>query len=136
MNRLHVHLDQARLLTESQSGFRKEKGTMDMIFTARQLLEKFQEPNMDIYITFVDPTKAFDIVSRDGLWKLMITFTYPPRYIAMLLQFHDSMQTRVRNGGEYSTPFSVTNRVKQSCGTNTVQHDVVFCYAHICFSGL
>ena len=91
---------------------------------------------MDIYITFVDPTKAFDTVSRDGLWKLMVNFTYPFRYIAMMLQFHDSMQARVQNGGEYSAPLSLTNRFKQSCSINTVQHDVVFCHAHICFSAL
>ena len=40
-----------------------------MIFTARQLQEKCQEQNVDLYMTFVDLTKAFDTVSSDGLWK-------------------------------------------------------------------
>ena len=66
-------------------------------------------------MTFVDLTKAFDTVSRDGLWKIMAKFGCPPRYIAMVRQFHDDMQTRVQNDGEYSEPFSVTNRVKQGC---------------------
>ena len=38
-----------------------------MIFTARQLQEKCQEQIIDLYMTFVDLTKAFDTVSRDGL---------------------------------------------------------------------
>ena len=38
-----------------------------MIFTARQLQEKCQEQNVDLYMTFVDLTKAFDTVSRNGL---------------------------------------------------------------------
>ena len=38
-----------------------------MIFTARQLQEKCQEQNVDLYMTFVDLTKAFDTVSREGL---------------------------------------------------------------------
>ena len=42
-----------------------------MIFTARQLQEKCQEQNVDLYMTFVNLTKAFDTVSRDGLWKIM-----------------------------------------------------------------
>ena len=71
LNRLNVHLDQAGLIPESQCGFRKDRGTIDMIFTARQLQEKFQEQNVDLYMTFVDLTKAFDTVSRDGLWKIM-----------------------------------------------------------------
>ena len=37
-----------------------------MIFTARQLQEKCQEQNGDLYMTFVDLTKAFDTVSRDN----------------------------------------------------------------------
>ena len=63
----------------------------------------------------VDLTKAFDTVSRDGLWKIMARFGCPPRYIAMVRQFHDGMQARVQNDGEYSEPFPVTNRVKQGC---------------------
>ena len=31
----------------------------------------------------------------------------------MVRQFHDGMQARVQNDGEYSEPFSVTNGVKQ-----------------------
>ena len=65
-------------------------------------------------MTLVNLTKAFDTVSRDGLWKIMAKFG-PPRYIAMVRQFHDGMQARVQNDGEYSEPFSVTNRVKQGC---------------------
>ena len=39
----------------------------------------------------------------------------PPRFIAMVRQFHDDMQARVQNDGEFSEPFEVTNRVKQGC---------------------
>ena len=86
-----------------------------MIFTARQLQEKCQEQNVDLYMTFVDLTKAFDTVSRDGLWKIMVKFGCPPRFIAMVRQFHDGMQARVQNDGEFSEPFEVTNGVKQGC---------------------
>ena len=115
LNRLNVHLDQTGLIPESQCGFRKDRGTIDMIFTARQLQEKCQEQNVDLYMTFVDLTKAFDTVSRDGLWKIMAKFGCPPRFIAMVRQFHDDMQSRVQNDGEFSEPFEVTNGVKQGC---------------------
>lgn len=42
LNRLTVHLEQG-LLPESESGFSKERGTVDMIFDARQPQEKCQE---------------------------------------------------------------------------------------------
>ena len=37
LNRLNAHLDKAGLIPESQCGFRKDRGTIDMTFTARQL---------------------------------------------------------------------------------------------------
>ena len=54
MNRLNEHLEWSGLLPESQCGFRKNRVTIDMIFTARQLQEKCQEQNVDLYMTFVD----------------------------------------------------------------------------------
>ena len=82
-----------------------------MIFTARQLQEKCQKQNVDLYMTFVNLTKAFDTVNR-GLWKIMAKFGCPPRFIAILRQFHDGMHARVQNDGEYSEPFPV---IKQGC---------------------
>ena len=115
LNRLNAHLEKAGFIPESQCGFRKDRGTIDMIFTARQLQKKCQEQTVDLSMTFVDLTKAFDTVSRDGLWKIMANFGFPPRYIAIVRQFHDGMQARVQNDGEYSEPFPVTNGVNQGC---------------------
>ena len=47
LNRLIQHLEQdPPLLTESQCGFRASRGTVDMIFAARQLQEKCQGKTM------------------------------------------------------------------------------------------
>ena len=67
LNRLNEHLEQAGLLSESQCGFRKDRETIDMSFTARQLQEKCQEQKLDLYMTLVDLIKAFDTVSLEGL---------------------------------------------------------------------
>ena len=88
-----------------------------MIFTARQLQEKCQEQNVDLYMTFVDLTKAFDTVtcSRDEFWKIVAKFGCPPRLIAMVRQFHDDMLARLQNDEEFPEPFEVTNGVTQGC---------------------
>ena len=99
------------------TGFRDGQGggTIDMIFTARQLEEKCQEQNVDFYVNFVSLTKAFDTVSCDGLRKIMTTLGCPPRFIDMVRESHDGMQARVQNDGEHSELFPVTNTVKQGC---------------------
>ena len=61
-----------------------------MVFAARKLQEKSMEQHQDLYMTFVDLTKAFDTVSREGLWKIMYKFGCPER----LMKIVDSFTTR------------------------------------------
>ena len=42
------------VLPEAYYGFRSSRGTIDMIFTLRQLQEKAAEQNKPLYIAFVD----------------------------------------------------------------------------------
>lgn len=55
---------------ESQCGFRSGWGTTD-IFALRQIAEKGQEKNQELYMAFVDLTKTFDMVNREALWKVL-----------------------------------------------------------------
>ena len=86
---------------------------------------------MDLYMTFVDLTKAFDTVSREGLWEIMAKFGFPTKFIAMVRQFHDGMLARVQNDGDFSDPFPVT---RLCTSPKSVQHDVP-CHAYSCFPG-
>ena len=74
------------VLPESQCGFRHRRSTIDMIFVARQLLEKCREQHQDLYMAFVDQTKAFDAVNRD----LLGTFYANLAALPFLLQCYDN----------------------------------------------
>nr|VZI44042.1 unnamed protein product [Spirometra erinaceieuropaei] len=114
LNRLNNHLEQG-LLPESHCGFRRHRGTTDMIFAARQFQEKCQEMRTHLYSTFVDLTKAFDTVNREGLWKIMQKFGCPERFTQTVRQLHDGMMVRVTDSRAVSEAFAGTNRVKQGC---------------------
>ncbi|BHF60444.1 hypothetical protein SprV_0100340900 [Sparganum proliferum] len=114
LNRLNNHLEQG-LLQESQCGFRRHRGSTDMIFAARQLHEKCQEMRTHLYSTLVDLTKAFDTVNREGLWKIMQKFGCPEQFIQMVRQLHDGMMAQVTDNGAVSEAFAVTNGMKQGC---------------------
>ena len=113
LNRLSKHLLD-EIVPESQCGFRKNRGTVDMIFASRQVQEKCREQNKDLYILFVDLTKAFDTVSRPGLWNILPRLGIPPKMVKIIQSFHDGMKARLVNGDE-SNEFPVTNGVKQGC---------------------
>ncbi|BHF63860.1 hypothetical protein SprV_0200685500 [Sparganum proliferum] len=114
LNRLNNYLEQG-LLPESQCGIRRHRGTTDMIFAARQLQEKCQKMRTHLYSTFVDLTKAFDTVNREGLWKIMQKFGCPERFIQMVRHLHDGMMVRVTDNGAVSEALAVTNGVKLGC---------------------
>ena len=103
------------ILPESQCGFRPARSAIDMIFTLRQLQEKAIEQQQPLLMLFVDFAKAFDTVTRKGLWRLLSRYGVPPKFISLLRQFHDGMFAQVRSGGEVSDAFPVTHGVKQGC---------------------
>ena len=69
-----------RIYPESQCGFRAKRSTIDMVFSIRQLQEKCREQQKPLYIAFVDLTKAFDTVSRSGLYKILEKIGCPPKF--------------------------------------------------------
>lgn len=103
------------LLPESQCGFRKNRSTVDMVFTARQLQEKCREQHQDLFMAFVDLSKAFDTVQRDLLWDILLRFGCPSKFVNILRQFHDGMNARVTIGGQESASFPVCTGVRQGC---------------------
>ena len=126
LNRLNEQLEQSGLLPESQCGFRKDRGTIKIIFTARQLQEKCQERNVDLYMTFDDLTKAFDTVSREGLLE-----NYGKVWVSC--QIHSNGATvpwwyacKGPNDGKFSDPFPVTNGVKQRCVLASTLFSIMF----------
>ena len=115
LNRLTKHVTDNSILPESQCGFRSGRGTMDMIFAARQLQEKCREQQRELYAVFVDLTKAFDSVDRSALWEVLLKIGCPPEFINIIRSFHEGMRAAVVENGEMSPDFDVTNGTKQGC---------------------
>ena len=70
---------------------------------------------MPLYIAFIDLTKAFDLVSRDGLFQILMKIGCPPKLLNIISSFHDDMKGTVSFDGEMSDPFPIKNGVKQGC---------------------
>ena len=64
LNRLQVVAEE--ILPESQC-FRQARGTIDMIFCARQIQEKGREQQKPLFFVFYDLEKAFDKVPRTAM---------------------------------------------------------------------
>ena len=116
-----------RIYPESQCGFRAERSTVDMIFSVRQLQEKCREQQMPLYIAFIDLTKAFDLVSRKGLFQLLKKIGCTPQLFSITASFHDDMKGTISYDGEASEPFPMHSGVKQGCVLAPTLFGIFFC---------
>jgi hypothetical protein len=95
-----------RVVPETQAGFRPGRSTLDAIFVARLLVEKYREQRMDMSIAFVDLTKAFDTVDRSRGRSFGRSAT-PPTSVSLVRAFHDGMVRR--------SPSADSRRTRSRC---------------------
>ena len=80
-----------------------------------QLQKKCREQQQPLFFVFVDLTKAFDLVSRSGLFQILQKIGYPPKLLAIITAFHEGMQSIVCFDGATSEAFPVSSEVKEGC---------------------
>ena len=114
LNRIIKHLVDD-IYPESQCGLRSGRGTIDMIFSLCQVAEKVREKNQEMYMVFVDLTKAFDTVNREALWQVLKKLRIPENMLKVIISFYQGMRANVVSDGMTSAPFNVTNGTKQGC---------------------
>ena len=54
-------------ILEVQYGFMPDRGTRKAIFVLRRLVEQMIEKQKDVYVCFIDYSKAFDMVKHEPL---------------------------------------------------------------------
>ena len=68
-----------------QAGFRKGRGTRDQIANIHWIIRKAREFQKNIYLCFIDHTKAFGCVDHNKLWKILQEMGIPD-YVTCLLR--------------------------------------------------
>jgi hypothetical protein len=104
-----------RQLGELQSGFRPQRGTMDHIFTLRQIVNMAHTNKQSVFCCFIDLQKAYDSINREALWVLLAAYGVPAKIISLLRDLHDGSKAVVRLDGVTSEPFDVRTGVRQGC---------------------
>ena len=58
-------------ISEEQYGFMEDRGTRNAIFMMRSIAERAIEMQRDLYVCFIDYTKAFDKVRHKNLMQIL-----------------------------------------------------------------
>ncbi len=127
------------IVPDSQCGFRKGRGCVDMIFCARQMVEKAREHNTSVYMLFVDLRKAYDSIPRQALRLILLKYGIPPRMVNIIMSLHEEMKAEVLVDGQTTPEIDVTNGLRQGCSIaptlfNLYFNAVIMCWRDRCQS--
>ena len=64
---------------------------------------------------YIDFRKAFDSVSRDGLWSILGFRGIPPKIVQLISHLYTGTESAVKCGGSISSFFPVDSGVRQGC---------------------
>ena len=90
------HLQQLDEWLHPQCGFHWKRSTVDMMILLRQHQEKCPEQQQPLFIAFIDLTKAFDLVSRDILFKILSIIGCLPKLLSFIKSYHDGTRTTIQ----------------------------------------
>ena len=86
-----------------------------MTCVLRQIQKECREQNTGLHAAFVDLTKAFDTVSRDGQWNILVHLGCPLKFLRILCLLHEGQQGQVKYNGSLSGSFPISNGINQGC---------------------
>ncbi len=103
------------LLCEHQNGFRKGRSCMDAIFVLRQIMELSRDQQQQLFIAFIDFSKAYDSVVRGRLWDILREYSIPDSFIFRVAALHHRTSVRVRVAGVLGPEFRTKLGLRQGC---------------------
>ena len=84
--------DEDRILTEVQGGFRSGRRCSDQWLLLRDVCEVWKRENS--YLAFLDISKAFDSVWREGLWHKMRQYGIEEKFVRVCKGQYSGVETR------------------------------------------
>ena len=118
---LHILINRLRRsirpeISETQCGYVKDKGTRNAILMLRLVAEKSISKQQDLYLCFIDYTKAFDKVRHENLMTMLEGLEIDGKDLRLVRNLYWDQTAAVRIGGELGEWKSIRRRgVRQGC---------------------
>ncbi|GFS12153.1 endonuclease-reverse transcriptase [Elysia marginata] len=102
-------------IAEEQCGFIEGKGTANAIYNPRVLIERALEVQKDVYLCFIDYTKAFDRVRYDEIIMQLEQLNIDGKDFRIIKNMHWEQTAAMRVGNETSSFQRIKRGVRQGC---------------------
>ena len=113
LKRMRVKIEQE--LPDEQAGFRRGRGTADMLVALQILIEKMLEVNGQAFIVFIDYSKAFDSISQTQLFDILSEMGFPKHLVSLLEALYIDQLAVIRWNGSHTNAFNIDKGVRQGC---------------------
>jgi Reverse transcriptase (RNA-dependent DNA polymerase) len=100
-------------LREEQCGFRAGRGSIDAIFTIRQIMERRWESGDIMHMVFIDLEKAYDRLPRKKVWECLRKRNVSRGLISRIRSTYEKNTSCVQTAVGRSEWFSVREGVRQ-----------------------
>ena len=110
---IEKHIRDIVNIDEMQFGFMPGKGTIDAIFIARQIQERYRDKKKDLYFMFIDLEKAFDRVPRKVVKWAMRKLGLDEWIIHVVMAMYENASSAVRINGKLGKGIPVKVGVHQ-----------------------
>jgi hypothetical protein len=113
--RLTKWADGNDLILDNQNCFRKQRSTIDHLFTLTSIMETRKARKLSTFAVFIDFKKAYDTIDRSILWTRLEELGISGRMLTTLKSLYTNVQCCVRINGFTTDWFGVESGLKQGC---------------------
>ncbi|GFS18259.1 endonuclease-reverse transcriptase [Elysia marginata] len=113
MRRLSQKIE--REISDRQTGFRKNSGTREAIFSLKVTAERYLEVHKEIFACFIDYSKAFDSVKHEQLIKILQKTDIDENDSAVIANLYWQQRTKIRIDTNMSEAVKIKSGVRQGC---------------------
>ena len=113
LNRMKTKIRQE--ISQEQNAYMEGKGTRNAIFVLRMLAERSLEVQKDIYLRFIDYSKAFDKVRYEELFRILEALDIYWKDLQLSRNLYWEQTAAIQIEGEMSTWTSIKRGVRQGC---------------------
>ena len=103
----------AGVIDPAQVGFVPAHGPEHHVFTLTETIKARQRRGERTSVLFVDLKKAYDLVHRETLWKVLDRMGVPTRIVSLLRNWSNLHSAVLRVNGGLTAPFDVRSGVPQ-----------------------
>jgi len=99
--------------TDNQFGFKPKYGTDMCIFLLKKTVSYYVNKDTPVFTAFLDASEAFDRTNHSLLFAKLIRRNVSMCIVRLLLSWYRQQSMQVKWGTNYSSPFTVTDGVRQ-----------------------